>query len=176
MRAQVVELREHVLLDQRVDPGLLVQLRMVLADHDLGARGIVEPALDGRQALQLLGMQQRLHRAAVRMAADDDVLHVEGGDRVFDRRGDATIDVAVRRRDVAGVAADEQVARLGLNDQVGHDTRIRAGDQQRFRLLPRRERAKEVAVLLINLVLEAQRSIDQSLHTQHLFLLRLRRV
>src|SRR5262249_2311909 len=64
------------------------------------------------------------------VAADDDVPHLEHADRVLDRRRLAAGGRAVRGDDVAGVAEDEQVARLGLGDEVGVDARVGAGDEQ----------------------------------------------
>ena len=65
MRAQVLELREHVLLDQRVEPRRRREFRVVLADDPTGALGVAQPAPDRRQARTFSGCEQRLHRAAV---------------------------------------------------------------------------------------------------------------
>ena len=40
------------------------------------------------------------------------------------------------RNDVPRIAEDEQFSRLGLRQQIGIDTGVRAGNEQRFRRLP----------------------------------------
>ena len=73
------------------------------------------------------------------MATHHDVLDAEHGYSVFNRRGNTARDACMRGHDIACIANDEQIARLGLCDQVGIDARIGAGDEQNFGALPIRE-------------------------------------
>ena len=109
------------------------------------------------------GSIDRLHGAAVGVAAHDDVRHREGLHRVLDGAGLARRD-ARRRHDVAGVAQDEQVAGKRLRDQVRVDARVRAGDEEGFRLLPLHEPPEEVALRAEHAALEAMDALDEVSH------------
>ena len=99
------------------------------------------------------------------MAADDDVAHAERGDGIFDGRRHAAVHRRERRDDVAGVAADEEVAGLRLEDMLGHHARIRAGDHQRLGLLPLAgETGEQFAAVGENDLLEAEYATDQFVH------------
>ena len=84
------------------------------------------------------------------MAADDDVADAQGFDGKFDGGGGG-IGVAARaggRDDVADVFDDEQIARLALRDEFRQHARIRAGDEQRVRILPLlRQLAEQLPVI-----------------------------
>jgi hypothetical protein len=79
-----------------------------------------------------LAVEGGFEGAAVGVAADDGVFYVQDFDGVLDGGG------ARRRRrlpagdgdDVAGVAGDEEVAGAGLEDEVGDDAGVRAGDEE----------------------------------------------
>jgi len=58
------------------------------------------------------GVEHAFHRAAVRMAADNDVANTEGHDGELNRRHFAAACRAVSRDEVAGVAEDEEIAAL----------------------------------------------------------------
>jgi hypothetical protein len=70
------------------------------------------------------------------MAADDHVASAECRHRVFDAGRDADGGrFVIDRRDVSGIALDEQVARAGMRDQLWHHAAVCAGEKQRLRLL-----------------------------------------
>ena len=81
--------------------------------------------------------EQGADRAAVAVAADDDVLHPEHQRRELDAGRDAVEAAAEleRRHQVADVADDEQVAGQRAGQQVGDDARVGAADEQRARAL-----------------------------------------
>ena len=61
--------------------------------------------------------------------------HLQDQHRVFDGAGFRQIARRVtgkrgRRHQIADVAHDEQVARIGRNQQIGHDAAVRTGDEQ----------------------------------------------
>src|SRR5262245_51443655 len=85
---------------------------------------------------EAFGMKDRFDGATVRVAANDDVADLEQLDGIFDCRRDAPENAAVDRRDdVADVAYDEKLARRRVRDEVRHDARIAAGDEECLRPL-----------------------------------------
>ena len=100
--------------------------------------------------------EQRRHRAALRMAADDDVADAQIFDGEFNRGGGG-IGVARRaggRNDVADIFDDEQIARLALRDEFRQHARIRAGDEQRVRVLALLRQFAEKLAVIAELVAE----------------------
>src|SRR5438045_4214219 len=70
------------------------------------------------------------------MTADHDVAYAEDVDRKLDGRSGRISAGDVRTgNDVADVFYDEKIAGLALRDQLRQDTRVRAGDEQRMRIL-----------------------------------------
>ena len=132
MGAQVRNLRDDVLKCNGAHALGAGQFGVAGRDDVLGRRAVPEPARDVGHRLQARGISQRLHRAAVRVAAHDDVADAERHHGVLDRRGDTAVVGGIGRHDVARVAADKQVAGLGLHDLLGDDARIRAGNHQRL--------------------------------------------
>src|SRR3546814_2719744 len=66
------------------------------------------------------------------------------------------------RSDVAGVAADEQVAGVRLHDMFRNDARIRAGDHQRLGALPvAGEAVVKRALVRKDMAFEAEDATDQ---------------
>ena len=96
---------------------------------------IAQPARHGRHVGHGFGVEDALDRAAVGMAADDDVGCSERRNGILDARRNADRLAAVDRRDVAGVAFDEQFAGSGLGDHRRHDAGVGAGQEQRLGLL-----------------------------------------
>ncbi len=82
-----------------------------------------------RHLVQAVGVEHCAHGAAVRVSANDDVLHAQCNHCVFQSGGHAAIHLAIRRYDVADVTRDEQVAWRTLGNQFGHDARVGAGDE-----------------------------------------------
>jgi hypothetical protein len=124
VRFQVFELDQHVFLDG--DAQLLIsgQTSVILGDDPAGRLGLRQPGGDGWQLRHQLGAQQGLHRPAPGVSAHHDVLDPQHGDRVFDRGRLSAVRGAVGGHDVAGVAQREQLARIGLREQVGDDPRV----------------------------------------------------
>ncbi len=103
---------------------------------------VAEPLSGEGQARQVAGGagvggigQNGLDRSAIGVATDDDVVDVEDFDGVLDGGGDAAGHGAVGGDDIAGGAAEEHVAGLGLEDEVGDDAGVGAGDEEGVRLL-----------------------------------------
>src|SRR5262249_54742930 len=99
-----------------------------------------------------------------RMATEDDVLNLEGGDRELDRGPLAAVGGPGGRYDVARVAQDEQLAGVGLRDQVRVDARVGTGDKQGVGLLPFRQALKQLALRAENRRLEMVDALNQFLH------------
>src|SRR3954451_9583028 len=101
-----------------------------------------QPAFYGGQVLYFFWMQKRFHCAAIRVSADDDVLHVERGYSVLNGGRDASVNLAITRDHVARVPADKQISRFSLRDQRWNDARIGAGNKQSIRMLSGRKSLK----------------------------------
>ena len=100
------------------------------------------------------------------MTADHDIAHAKYFYRKLDSRGGRISAWDVRPGDdVADVFHDEKIAGLALRDQLRQDTRVRAGDEQRMRILflPG-ETAEEFAVLSEFVLLEFMNACDELLH------------
>ena len=154
MGAQVVQLRHHVGAHHAVDARLLRRMVDRFVDHARRV-GMVQPAAHGRHVLQAGAGGDRLHGAAVGVAANDDVAHVQGRHGKFHRGADAARLRPVRRHDVARVADDEELARLALRHQFRHHAAVRAGNEQGLGRLSRRQGLEQLAALRKNLFLEA---------------------
>ena len=77
------------------------------------------------------------------MAADYDIAYAEPFDGKFNSRFFTAARRAIGWYDIAGVSHDEQLTRLGLSHEIWVNPRIRAGDQQRVRVLPLGQLCKE---------------------------------
>ena len=101
-----------------------------------------------RQVRDAFGMENRIDPAAARVPAYDDVADLEHKGGVFDRCGHASENSVIdRRHDVSDIAHDEELAGSGVRDEVRHDARIAARDEERFGTLPGdRELLEERAV------------------------------
>ena len=102
--------------------------------------------------------------AAVGVTANDDVADVEDFDGVFDSGGNAAWHLALRRNDVAHGAAEEHVAGLGLEDQVGNDARVGAGDEEDVGLLAVGEKVKLILPLREDVAAEAGIALEETFH------------
>ena len=131
-------------------------------------RGELQPFAQVRHGFaRRIFAEQRRHRAALRMAADDDVAHAQRLDGKLDGGGGG-IGAARRirgRDDVADVFHDEEVARLALRDEFRQHARIRAGDEQRVRVLPfLRQLAKKFPVIAELVPLKLVNACDELFH------------
>jgi len=131
-------------------------------------RGELQPFAQVRHGFaRRIFAEQRRHRAALRMAADDDVAHAQRLDGELDRGGGG-IGAARRargRNDVADVFHDEQITRLALRDEFRQHARIRAGDEQRVRILSLlRQLAEQFAVIAKLVPLKLMHAGDELFH------------
>src|SRR5262249_2588228 len=78
--------------------------------------------------------------------------------------GLAAVAGPVRRDDVAGVAQDEQLAGIGLGDQVRVDARVGAGDEQDLRALFAGQAFKQFTLAAEDGRLEVMNSLHELLH------------
>jgi hypothetical protein len=111
----------------------------VVLHHGFSHFYVMQPGFYRRHFFQAGRVEHRAHRAAIRMPANDDVLHAQGQHRVLDGGGNTTVHLAVRRNNVAHVTGHKQIARCALGDQFRHDARIGAGNKHRPRALRRGE-------------------------------------
>src|SRR5262249_31723988 len=101
----------------------------------------------GGKFVERLLLQQSLNRAALGMAADDDVAHAKHLKRILDRRRLAAT-MPMRRHQIASVADKKQIAGIGLCDEVRINARIGGSDEQGNGLLTIRcQSLKESTVL-----------------------------
>jgi hypothetical protein len=165
---QVLDLGVDVLADHELQQSVLGEIGMGGAGHRQHPLGVVEPRLDRTEGLDFLGVHHGLHRAAIRVAADDHLLDPEDANGVLDRRRHTAHHVSPGWDDIAGVPNDEQISRLSLQQLVGHHARVRAADVQRVRLLVRRKLPVQLLVAGVDLVLEMHDAAEQLLHCPHL--------
>ena len=98
------------------------------------------------------------------MATDDDAFDLEAEHRELDRRHRSvkSMRLVIRRYEGAHVAHDEQVARGGTRQQVGHQAGVGAPDEQRGGMLPLvHQRLELLAVLGKGVVMEAAQTVQQ---------------
>jgi hypothetical protein len=68
------------------------------------------------------------------------------------------------RNDVPCIAENEQFSRLGLRQQIGIDTGVRAGNEQRFRRLPIGKSLEQLALRTEERCLKVMKSVNELLH------------
>jgi len=140
---QILELGDDVGADERGVERRDVRVGDARRKVIPGGLDVAEPFGGQREAGQVaadagvvrVGRKDSFDGAAVGVAANDNVTDVEDFDGVLDGGGDAAGHGAVGRDDVANDAAEEHVAGLGLEDEVGHDAGVGAGDEQNVRVL-----------------------------------------
>ena len=165
MRPEVVELDEHVDFDSGSLPGVFaLQVLVVFTDDAAGRFGVVEPIADRWESCRFGRVEKGGHRPAVGMAADDDVFDAEDGDRVFDAPFLSAARRAVGRDDVAGIAKDEQLAGLGLGDEIRVDAGVGAGDEQGEGILPLRQALEQMSLGTEDVGLKVVYAVDEPLH------------
>src|SRR5262249_10057819 len=72
---------------------------------------------------------------------------------------------ARRWNDVADIFDDEQIAGLALGDELGEHARIRAGDEQRVRILSfLRQLAEQLAIIAKLFVAKFMNDFDELVH------------
>ena len=125
---------------------------------------VLEPAAGFGEGAQGFAVERGFEGATVGVAAEDGVLHFEDVDGVFDGGGAAVYVSACDGNNVAGIAGDEEVAGPGLEDQVGDDAGVRAGDEEVLRGLALGEEMELVAFAGEYLVVKAFVSFEQPVH------------
>src|SRR5262245_2567802 len=109
-------------------------------------------------------MENPRHGSAVRVAANNDVLHTESHHRILNRGRDSSQCLTKGRYDIAGVANNEKVTWLGLSQQRGINSRVGAGDEQGFRALSRSEPTEQLLMLGEDFFLKSRESFNNFLH------------
>jgi hypothetical protein len=132
---ELLDLHQHVFLDGHIQPFAFRQLGIFRIDDPPNRLRMLKPLADDRHLGEILRMQQTLHRSAVRMATNHYITHREASYRELDRRNLTPTCRAVRRHDVPCVANYEQVAGVGVRDQVRINPRVGTGNGQRLRAL-----------------------------------------
>src|SRR5262245_40551772 len=88
-------------------------------------------------------MQQTLHRPAMGVTADDDVLDVKSRHGILNRRCLPSLARPMWWDDVSGITKDEEIARLGFGQHGRDDARVGTGDEKGFRVLALRQLLKQ---------------------------------
>jgi len=125
---------------------------------------VAEPFGGEGQAGEVGLVEHGFEGAAVGVAADDDMADVEDFDGVFDGGGDAAGHGAVGRANVARGAAEEHVARLGLEDEVGDDAGVSTGDEEDVGLLQFGEKVELVLHAGEDFAAEFSVTVEEALH------------
>jgi hypothetical protein len=157
-------LNQHVLLDRRIEQIDAFQVGVTFVHYMSRSVGMFEPFGEKRHVGERFGVEQPFHRAAIRMAHYERMFHSQRGDGVLDGRPGASVRGAVRRDQRAGVAQHEEIARLGLHQQVRRDAGIGASDQQRLRLLPLRKTLEQFAMRAEGRSLEVVNASNKFFH------------
>ena len=105
------------------------------SDRFDSSTGVIEPVLHVRQVVQRAGVQRSFHSAAVGVAADNDVPHLQVDDGVLDGGASGTGPRGRRWDDVGDVADVEELSGIGAGDELGYDARIRAPDPHHLGVL-----------------------------------------
>lgn len=163
MGADVVQLGDDILAHHAVNALFFCRVVAGLIDH-AGGIGMAQPVLDCRHVIQTGAGSDCRHRAAVGMAANHDVRHLQLGHCILYRGADAAGLGAERWHDVAGVANDEQITGFALRDELRHHPAVGAGDEQRLRRLAGRQRLEQFFVGWVDFLLKAQKTIDDVVH------------
>ena len=79
---------------------------------------------DGRHRVQALAGGDGFHRAAVGVAANDDIGHAQGDDGILDGGGNPARFRTERGHDIPGVTDHKQLPRLLLGHQLRHQAAI----------------------------------------------------
>ena len=127
--ADVCHVVDHVQFTQAIDPLLEGQTVQFLAVDVVDVLDVAQPVVDQAQLLLAGG---RAHAATAIVATDDDVLDLEGLDRVL--QGAETVEVGVDDH-VGHVAMDKEFARFQAHDLVGRDPAVGTTDPKEIRVL-----------------------------------------
>ena len=116
------------------------------------------------KARERIRIHEGANDAAVGVSAYDEMADAQHLNRVFDGGRDAARGLSGARNDIAGVAADEEVAGLRLQNEIGHDSRVSAGDEENIGRLAVGEQMELVTANGEGLGQKSFVSLDQLLH------------
>ena len=142
---QVLDLGQHVVLRKQPQSLFFTGAGMVAHDAVLYLGGVPHPFLHGWQAMGLLRMQQRLHHAAISVAADNDQWHFQHQHGVLDSGRDSAYELTIMRDEISRILLEERspgpvcVMRLGttresaqlMNSAKGCCPRLRDSNRAR---------------------------------------------
>ena len=161
---EVGELGDDIAADERGEFGVFAFVGTEGLAVGEGAFDVAEPAAGLGEVFEAFAVESGLEGSAVGVTAEDGVLYFEDFDGVLDGGGDAIDFGAGDGDDVAGVAGDEEVAGLGLEDEVGNDAGVRAGDEQPLGVLDFSEEVEMALLAGEDFVVEALMSFDETVH------------
>ena len=95
-----------------------------------GSLDVVQPAAGFGEVCKAFAVKGGFERSTVGVAAEDDVLYLQDFYGIFDGGRDAVYVIAADGNDVADAAGEEEISGAGLEDQVGDDAGVRAGDEE----------------------------------------------
>src|SRR5690242_13584942 len=99
------------------------------------------------------------------MATDDNVADVQRFQSIFDGRPYTAVTwCAMEGNLIAYRSAHKQIARPALRNKGGHNARIRTGNKQGLRILPRSQLAKQILLARKDVMLEMEEAVDQIFH------------
>src|SRR5689334_12674500 len=104
------------------------------------------------------------------MATDDNVSNVQRFQGIFNGRPYTAVTWhAMERNLIAYRSAYKQIARPALRNKRGDNARIRTGNKQGLRILPRSQLAKQMLLARKDVMLEMKEAVDQIFHKTTLF-------
>ena len=109
-----------------------------------GTVGVVQPVIHAYEVFFTRRVHQYVHRSAMRMSANNNVFNSKSRNSEFNRGGLATADGTERRNDITCVSNNQEIAGIGVGDEIGIDTGIGTGDEEGFRILFACKTLKEV--------------------------------
>ncbi len=129
-----------------------------------GAFDMMQPAAGFGQLFQALAVERSLERAAVGVAAEDDVLYLQYFDCVLDGCGDAVDIIAAYGDDVADAARKKEITGTGLEDEVRQNARVGASDEEPLRVLHLGQQMKLLSLAGKAFAMKALMPFNQLLH------------
>ena len=122
---EVVELGDDVATDEGCELGLRAVCWVEGLAIFEGVFDVGEPEFGLGEGFEGYVVNGGFKRAAIGVAAEDDVADFENFNGVLDGCGDAVVGVVgFGGDDVTGVAGDEEIAGFGLQDEIGDDAGI----------------------------------------------------
>lgn len=133
-----------------------------------GGLDVMKPVANALEAGECIGIHEGADDAAIGVAADDQVADTKHLDGVFDGGGNAAGGLAGAGNDIAGVAANEEISGLSLEDEIGNDARVGTGDEEILGLLAFGEKMELIATRGKKTCQETLVSLNELLHERRL--------